>query len=164
MGTNIRHTKKLILLDNTVLSNFAYVRRPDLITDTWHHCATTQQAWDELQTGIQANKFDAGVWSGLEQLQLTETELAFWHTLPKLGAGEGSCLAVAYHRQAIFATDDNKARKVGLHLGVEISGTLGFLLFAVTKQKVTLHEANNLLKIMLAAGYRSPVDDLGKMI
>ena len=96
-------------------------------------------------------------------LALNEAEMAFWQTLPKMGDGESSCLAVAYHRQAIFATDDAKARAVGLRLGMEISGTIGFLLFAIAKKEIGQPEANALLKKMIANGYRSPVDDLGKV-
>jgi predicted nucleic acid-binding protein len=59
-----------------------------------------------------------------------EAEVAFWQTLPKIGDGESSCLAMAYHRQSIFATNDSKARAVGLILELEISATIRFLLFA----------------------------------
>jgi predicted nucleic acid-binding protein len=159
----VSHTEKLVLLDNTVLSNFAFVRRPDLITKLWRNCATTPQAWNELQKGISTKKSVAGQWEGLALLSLSEEEVAFWQTLPKMGAGESSCLAMAYHRQAIFATDDSKARAVGLKLGLEISGTIGFLLFAIAKQAVTKSEANALLQKMVSNGYRSPVKDLGEI-
>lgn len=156
-------TDKLVLLDNTVLSNFAFVHRADLITNIWKNCATTSHAWDELQNGILTKKTEPGQWEGLPLLVLNETEISFWQTLPKLGNGESSCLAAAYCRQAIFATDDAKARAVGMRLGMEISGTVGFLLFAVARQATTIQEANSLLKIMITAGYRSPVKDLGKL-
>jgi predicted nucleic acid-binding protein len=157
------HTEKLVFLDNTVLSNFAYVRRSDLITKLWKNCATTPQAWGELQKGISTKKSVAGQWDGLALLSLCDEEVAFWQTLPKMGDGESSCLAMAYYRQAIFATDDSKARAVGLKLGLEISGTIGFLLFAVAKRTVAKSEANVLLRKMVANGYRSPVKDLGEI-
>ena len=158
----ISHTGKLVLLDNTVLSNYALVRRPDLITKLWKACATTPQAWNEMQQGIKHKIFATGVWDGLQLLHLNNKEIDFWQTLPKMGDGETSCLCVAYHRQAIFATDDAKARRVGLMLGLEISGTVGFMQFAIAMQVITLREANVLLKKMIAAGYRSPVKDLGR--
>ncbi len=163
MTIAISHTEKLVLLDNTVLSNFAFVRRPDLITNIWKNCATTLQAWDELQNGILTKKTSSGQWDGLPLMELNEAEMVFWQTLPKMGNGESSCLAAAYCRQAIFATDDAKARAVGLRLGMEISGTIGFLLAAVARQVTTRQEANTLLKKMITAGYRSPVKDLGKV-
>lgn len=145
------------------MSNFVFVGRPDLITKIWRNCATTPQAWNELQKGISSKKSVTGKWEGLALLSLNEAEVAFWKTLPKLGDGESSCLAMAYHRQAMFATDDSKARAVGLKLGVEISGTIGFILFAVAKQIATKSEANALLQKMVANGYRSPVKDLGEI-
>ena len=159
----VSHTEKLVLLDNTVLSNFAFVRRPDLITKLWKNCATTPQAWDELQKGILKKKSVAGQWEGLVLLTLNVAEIAFRHTLPKTGEGESSCLAMAYHREAIFAMDDSKARAVGLKVGLEISGTIGFLVFAVARQATDQTEANVLLQEMVANGYRSPVNDLRRI-
>ncbi|MFZ5822686.1 MAG: DUF3368 domain-containing protein [Chloroflexota bacterium] len=159
----LSHFEKLVLLDNTVLSNFALVRRTDLITGIWKNCATTPQAWQEFQQGVLNGKSASGMWKRLQVISLSEVEIAFCKTLPKMGAGERSCLAVAHYRQAIFATDDAKARAVGAKLGLEISGTIGFLLFAINIQAVTLHEANFLLNKMIETGYRSPVRDLSEI-
>ena len=68
MTTAIGPTDKLVLLDNTVLSNFAFVHRADLITNIWKNCATTSQAWDELQNGILTKKTEPGQWEGLPLL------------------------------------------------------------------------------------------------
>jgi predicted nucleic acid-binding protein len=43
---------KLVILDNTVLSNFAMVQRTDLVTGIWQNCATTPDAWNEFMTGV----------------------------------------------------------------------------------------------------------------
>jgi hypothetical protein len=84
MTSIVSQTKKLVLLDNTVLSNFAFVRRPDLITKLWENCATTPQAWSELQRGISNQKSTSGQWDGLALLSLNVAETAFWRTLPNL--------------------------------------------------------------------------------
>jgi predicted nucleic acid-binding protein len=80
-----------------------------------------------------------------------------------LGKGEGTCLAVAYNRKAILATDDQKARRIGLQWEVDITGTLGFLLFDIRIEHVELTTANTLLHQMVVTGYHSPVDDLNKI-
>ena len=46
-------TSRLVLLDNTVLTNFALVDRPDLVLDLWGpNCATTTEVMAEYQAGI----------------------------------------------------------------------------------------------------------------
>jgi predicted nucleic acid-binding protein len=157
------HLNKLVLLDNTILSNFALVSRTDLVTGIWQNCTTTPDAWGEFLTGIALNKLPAGVWAGLPITVLLPEEREFWQQLPPMGSGEGSCLAVAYHRQAILATDDQKARRIGIRWGLEMTGTVGFLLYAMRIQRIDQAMANALLQKMIAAGYRSPVDDLGEI-
>jgi len=61
-------------------------------------------------------------------------------------------------------TDDRKARQVALDLGIKITGTLGILVVAVERRKISLEEANRLLKAMVESGYRSPVDELGSLL
>lgn len=43
---------KLILLDNTVLSNFAIVNRTDIVLRLWNASSTTPDAWQEFQSGF----------------------------------------------------------------------------------------------------------------
>jgi predicted nucleic acid-binding protein len=154
---------KLVILDNTVLSNFAMVQRTDLVTGIWQNCATTPDAWNEFMTGVTLKRIPARTWKGLHVVELSPKEIEFQHHLPSLGRGEGTCLAVAYNRKAILATDDQKARRIGLHWGLEITGTLGFLLFAIGYDHIDLATANTLLHKMITAGYHSPVEDLGKI-
>ena len=122
---------KLVILDNTVLSNFAMVQRTDLVTGIWQNCATTSDAWNEFMAGVTLRKLPARAWKGLPVVELLPEEIEIQHRLPSLGRGEGTCLAVAYNRKVILATDDQKARRIGLHWGLEITGTLGFLLFTI---------------------------------
>jgi predicted nucleic acid-binding protein len=77
--------------------------------------------------------------------------------------GQAPYLAVAYNRKAVLATDDQKARRIGLQRGLEITGTFGFLLFAIRFEHIDLATANNLLHKMIAAGYHSPGEDLGEI-
>ena len=154
---------KLVILDNTVLSNFALVQRTDLVTGIWQNCGTTPDAWNEFMAGVTLKRIPARTWKGLPIVKLSLKEIEFQHHLPSLGRGEGTCLAVAYNRKAILATDDQKARRVGLQWGLEITGTLGFLLFAIRIDHIDLPTANTLLHKMIAAGYHSPVEDLGEI-
>ncbi len=150
----------ILVLDNTVMSNFALVGRTDLLCDLWPGAlVTARAAWDELQTGIRLGRVPPSGWSWLSILDLTTEEMsvcAEW--IPPLDIGEAACLALAYVRNFGFLTDDRVARREARRLGVPLSGTMGVLRTLVDEGVVSLAEANGLLSEMIAVGYRSPVN------
>ena len=79
----------LVLLDNTVLSNFARIERHTLVIELWPSCATTLEAWQEFQTGILIGKLPKNAWKGLSIIELTKAEHEFSNGLSMiLGLGE----------------------------------------------------------------------------
>ena len=107
----------------------------------------------------------ANAWSNLAIVSLTPEEEAFAARLPpRLGAGERSCLAVAYHRHGLFASDDLDARAPARQYEIVITGTLGILLQSMRIACLTLDQANSLLLDMIAAGYHSPLDRLDSLL
>ena len=61
-----------VLLDNTVLSNFSTVRRPDLVRAAFvEQVGTTEQAFREMQDGIAVGKIPACDWDWLARVALT---------------------------------------------------------------------------------------------
>ena len=60
---------RLVLLDNTVLTNFALVYRADLVLDLWGEAgATTQAVMAEYQAGVTARDLAAKAWEDLTVL------------------------------------------------------------------------------------------------
>jgi predicted nucleic acid-binding protein len=86
----------IALLDNTVLSNFTAVGRPDLVRlALGEDAATSEAAWAELQAGIHIGRLPAQDWSWLPILPLTETEKPLYNLFAEcLNAGEAACLAI----------------------------------------------------------------------
>lgn len=158
-------SSRYVLLDNTALTNFALVGRPDLILNLWgSDCATTTAVMAEYQAGIVSRGLPAQNWDSLTQLTLQPAEQVFADRMSlQLGIGERSCIAVAVHRQGLFVCDDAKARHEAKRHGVLVSGTIGILILNVRQGDLTLAKANEILANMIAQGYRSPVlvlDDL----
>jgi len=120
----------LRLLDNTVLSNFSAVCRPDLVhLALGNTVATPKQAFAELQTGIHIGKLPMCDWSWLSILSLTVDEnLIYQQLLSRLNAGEAACLAIATTRKGRILTDDRDARELALQMQIPVSGTLGLLI------------------------------------
>jgi predicted nucleic acid-binding protein len=157
---------RLVLLDNTVLTNFALVNRPDLVLDLWGSgSATTSAVMTEYQAGVTSRGLPADIWDPLLQLTPNSVEKDFAESLsPKLGSGERASLAIAVHRKGILACDDAEARREAKRFSLPITGSIGILVLNVRQGRLTLAEANALLEEMIALGYRSPVPTLDDLL
>ena len=148
-----------------MLSNFTSANHSDLVQLALGTAATTDEVWHELQAGITIGRLPHLDWSWLQLLVLEQNEQALMSTLSQsLGAGEASCLAVAVHRQGRVFTDDRDARKVAAQLQIPVSGTLGILVRLIDREHLSVEEADNILSIMIEAGYRSPVTSLQQLL
>lgn len=102
----------IVVLDNTVLTNYGLINRADLVSDLWPGMASfTPDVQNEYQAGVRVAELPADIWVFLPVLTLTTSETTLALSLAhRLGAGERSCLAVAITRGALLATDDEDAR------------------------------------------------------
>ena len=117
----------------------------------------------EYRAGVLAVGVPREIWKDLPIVTLTEVEKAWMANLPPyLGAGEATCLAAALHRKGVLASDDRKARIVAQNLNIPIIGTVGILLLSIEVNLLSMKEAQGLLDQMIAAGYRSPIQNLSK--
>ncbi len=127
--------------------------------------ATVEEAYAELQAGIQLGKLPPCDWSWLPVLRLSESERAAYECLrERLNVGESACLALATARGCRVLTDDRDAREIVGQMQVPVSGTLGLLVRLVDQEHLTFSEADRLLRHMIAAGYRSPVTSLAALL
>jgi predicted nucleic acid-binding protein len=155
-----------VLLDNTVLSNFSIVCRPDLVRRAFvEQVGATEQALQEMEDGVAIGKIPACDWDWLARVTLTPAEQVRFETLREyLGEGEASCLAAARERGDRLATDDKDARRLARQLGISVTGTMGILAMLVKQGQISLVEGDRLLQDMVAAGYRSPLLTLADVL
>lgn len=158
-------TPSPLLLDNTVLTNFALVGRVDLVLGLSAEVATTPAVIAEYRAGVAGRGLPANAWDSLSQLTLQPDEQRFAdHLPPRLGRGERSCIAVAVHRRGLFASDDREARREAQRHGVAVTGTVGILVLNIRLGRLALEEGNTLLTGMIAQGYRSTVGALDELL
>ena len=152
----------MVLVDNTVLSNFALVHKIQLLTTALAgEATTTSQVIEEFRAGIANGRLPETKidWLGVIELDAEESSY-FQRLLSRLNAGEAACLAIAAKRNAQLLTDDRDARKLAAQLKVPVSGTIGILLRLVQIDVLTYDDANEILRLMIDKGYRSPVQKL----
>ena len=156
----------MILIDNTVLSNFALINRPEFIKCAFvEDIGTTKQVLNELDRGVELGRIPVCNWTWLHHLQLTSKEESqFQQLIKRLDEGEASCLAAAIHRNYKIATDDKDARHWAMHFTIPYTGTLGILANLVKQRDITLIEGNSLLQQMIKKGYHSPITTLDDLL
>jgi predicted nucleic acid-binding protein len=156
----------MILLDCTVLSNFAVVHRPESIVQAFFEkTAATEAVFDELEAGMRLGRIPECDWNWLKKIPLTLYEQQQFQQLnSRLGRGEASCLAAASQRKWKIATDDKDARRWAVRLHVPCTGTLGILTMLVKRRHISLAEGNEWLCWMMQAGYHSPVTELDELV
>ncbi len=154
----------MVLVDNTVLSNFAKVNRLDLLRKAFEKIYVTEQVLEEFKLGVKRGVLP-NVSLDFEVLKLREDEIELYNSLRvKLGKGEASCLAIAKNRNMKFLTDDSDARRVANILGVPVSGTIGVLVRCVKKNIISKEKGNQILKEMIKKGFYSPISDLDEIV
>ncbi len=154
----------MVLIDNTVLSNFAKVNRLDLLKRAFEKLYVTEQVLEEFKLGIERGVLP-NISLDFEVLKLEGEEIELYNSLrAKLGKGEASCLAIAKSRNMKFLTDDSDARKAANILGVPVSGTIGVLVRCIERNIISKEEGNKILKEMIAKGFYSPISDLDEIV
>ena len=149
----------LVLLDNTILTNFALVGLTPILKELWgKRVATTEEVIEEYAAGEETGKLPRLDWTHLRTIALSSQEkLLTISRFPKVGSGERSCLIVAIERDAMLATDDQLARCAVLYHGIELMGTIGILKTCVQSKLLFRIDTQLKLDEMVAAGYYSPV-------
>jgi predicted nucleic acid-binding protein len=154
-----------VLVDTTVLNNFAHVRRSDLLRRVYPQAVVPPVVLAELAAGERLGIVPLCDWTWLEIAPLSADESTQARRFPReIGPGEAACLALATTRGLTLLTDDGRARAVAGSLGVEISGTLGVLAKLVREDALSLDLADELLTEMRRRGYRSPIHSLSEVL
>jgi len=152
----------MILLDNTVLSNFALVKQMALLKEyCGDKAASTNNVFDEFKQGVKERIFADTEFDWIRGLDLSEKEnTMFLNFCKKLGKGEASCLAIAISRGHDLLSDDMAVRKIALREGVRFSGSIGVLLELTRMGRIGLEKGNEILNGFIKCGYYSPVNKL----
>ncbi len=156
----------MILIDNTVLSNFALVNHPEFIQHAFiEDVGTTEMVLGELEVGVELGRLPECNWEWLKAISMNPSEQSQFNQLNKqLGNGEASCLAIAVQRKWKVVTDDKDARRWAIRLHVPHTGTLGILAMLVKQEYMRLPEGNEWLFCMIKAGYHSPMTTLDSLV
>lgn len=157
----------MIVIDNTVLSNFARTNQFQLLELFCRSRGLIVQAVrEEFQQGISRGLFPETDLSWMNQIDITDPKEIYLSQRYRLelGNGESDCLAIAVCRNHELLTDDRRARQIGFREQIRVSGSVGVLGSLIRRSTISLLEGNQVLKEFIKAGYFSPVEELDDLI
>ncbi len=158
-----------VIFDSCVLSNFALMEGMHILKKLYAgRACTTDFVRLEILKGIHSgheklaeiNQAIKDGWLEERAFKSRREKAIFEKLSTSLGSGEASCIAIAHSRGYLFASDDRAAREEASVLTVKITGTIGILLRGIKKKVIDLNEGERLLKLMIKAGFFSPIRSL----
>lgn len=156
-----------VIVNNTVISNFAIVGRLDLLQKLIGKIYITPEVLEEISDGIKEGHLflkevkriiDENDWILIKELEIEEL-IIYKRLSQRLGIGESSCLAIAYTKWSFFS-DDKSARNYARENNISLGGTFGLLISTIDEHILSKYQANELLQIMRKNRYRSPYPDI----
>jgi len=153
------------VLDATVLSNFGYIDKIDLLEELPQVC-TVPNVREELKNGVDSYQYLQNAVDSLEtDIPVTEPSSKEREIRTKLSEqldpGESEAVAVAEARQGTVVTDDGIARSISRDRKVKVTGSIGILIISIEDGKVSQGTADKWLgKWVNETGFRAPSSDI----
>lgn len=160
-----------IVLDSTVLSNFASVDAIDWLIETFERPIVVPAVQDELERGQDhGHLFLAAAIDPLgDELPLVEITEEQPPEQPDyvapLDPGETESLLAAEEHDGTLASDDHKAREIAESRGIAVTGSVGMLGRGVKLDELDIETADEWLDTWINEfGYRSPVEHVRELL
>lgn len=158
-----------VILDATVLSNFASADGISLLTTVLESPVVVPAVRDELERGLDAgHEYLDTVVDALEDdlpVQSTESDSDPQEIRDRLDPGEAQSLLVAIEHGGTLATDDLAARKAADRRDVPVTGSIGLLVLSVESGHLDRGTADEWLDTWREQrGYYAPVESVSEIL
>ncbi len=161
-----------VVLDATVLSNFASSDAVDWLVDECETLYTVPAVRNELIDGTEAGHeflkparraLDSGA---IETMEFdSDLESPFSAETDRLDAGEFEALMLAVEKEWTLATDDGAARRAANSAGINVTGSVGLLVRGVDGGDLSVQSANEWLTVWIEdRGYYAPIDRVEEVL
>lgn len=160
-----------IVLDATVLSNFASSSTVEQLARILDHPATVPAVRDELKRGrdLHYRFLDealAHVGDDIPLLSISDETIDLRSTVrERLDPGEAESLLAAIEHDGTLATDDLAARRLAAEYDVPVTGSVGVLVSGVRNGIISVGTANEWLTTWRERrGYYAPIERLEEVL
>ena len=159
-----------VVLDATVLSNFASTGTVDVLVDMLDRPTTVPAVQTELERGY-ARDYDflddalARIGDDITLLGVEELSSGAAAIRDRLDSGEAEALLGAMAHEGTLATDDLAAREMATERGVPVTGSVGLLVVGIRRGEIDASTANQWLDNWRATrGYYAPVERIEEIL
>ncbi|MEF8883388.1 MAG: twitching motility protein PilT [Halapricum sp.] len=158
-----------VILDATVLSNFASTDGVSLLTTVLESPVVVPAVRDELERGLEAgHEYLDTVVDALEDdlpVQSLGSDRGRQEIRDRLDLGEAESLLAAIEHGGTLATDDLAARKVADRRDVPVTGSIGLLVLGVESGYLDRGTADEWLDTWREQrGYYAPVESVTEIL
>jgi predicted nucleic acid-binding protein len=158
-----------VVLDTTVLSNFASTDGISLLTTVLESPVVGPAVRDELEGGLNAgHDYLAPAVDALDDglpLRRVPTDENSQDLRDRLDPGEAESLRMAVEHNGTLATDDLAARKLATQRDVPVTGSIGLLVLGVKTSHLDRNTADAWLETWREQrGYHAPVETVTELL
>ena len=140
-----------------LLAKSSLLREACLLTEL----ETSEEVKSEVMAGLERGRKDALYMQELvkeRKIKITEFDKKLCEKFRKdfnIGLGEASVIALSASKKMNLITDDNKARKVGKVIGLDVLSSLDFPVILYKKGIITYDKARDCLEVLKKEGWFS---------
>ena len=160
-----------VVLDTTVVSNFASTDSISLLVAILESPVVVPAVRDELERGLETGHeyLDTAVAALDDQLPVralsSQNEADLQNIHDRLDRGEAESLLEAIEHRGTLATDDLAARKVADQRDVPVTGSIGLLVLGIESDHLDGDTADEWLDTWRARrGYYAPVESVTEIL
>lgn len=149
-----------VVLDTSVLSNFARTDDLDLLDEIPARFVTVEAVIGELQRGVETHGYEF-LQRALGAIDVINVETDPGEELAGLDQGEIGAIHAARKRDGTVVLDDGLARDRARELGVPLTGSVGLVIRLVRQGTISEDEANTIHEQWVSEGrFRSHVESI----
>lgn len=131
----------------------AKIRKLGLLEE--HNVSIPEEVLDEIKR--RGNSEDAEIISCfVESRKIAVKNVQILRQLDNytIGKGEKSAISLAFKENSLLLIDEKRARSIARLFGLKVRGTLGVIAETFDNKQINKHEARELVRELIKAGYR----------
>lgn len=162
-----------VVLDATVLSNFASTDSIAWLTATFDELVTVPAVKNELQQGIEVGyehltpalrAIEDGAIT-IDEAAPAELEQAYPNIRDRLDPGEAEAFVTADRSDGTLVTDDGTARQLASASDIKLTGSIGLLVRGVAQNELTIETADIWLATWIdERNYYAPIESVSDVL
>lgn len=121
-----------------------------------YNVSIAEEVLHEIKKGRESSADADIILSLIESKKIAVKNVQILQQLDKynIGKGEKSAISLAFRENSLLLIDEKRARSIARLFGLKIRGALGVIAEAFDNKQINKHEAREIVRELIKAGYR----------